>query len=97
MQIAASKPKSIDIDDLDKEIIKREEEVQVATIKSSGKPENIIEKILKGKMQKFYTETTLLNQIYILDNDKIVNEVISDFSKTNFFKVLQFELFVLGS
>ena len=97
MQIAASKPMSIDIDDLDKEIIKREEEVQVATIKSSGKPENIIEKILKGKMQKFYKETTLLNQIYILDNDKIVNEVISDFSKTNFFKVLQYELFVLGS
>ncbi len=97
MQIAASKPLSIDVDDLDKELIKREEEIQVATIKSSGKPENIIDKILKGKMQKFYSETTLLNQIYILDNDKIVNEVINDFSKTNSFKVSQFDLFILGS
>ena len=81
MQIAASKPMSIDVDDLDKELIKREEEIQVATIKSSGKPKEILEKILEGKMKKFFSEVTFLNQNFILDNDKSIKKVLEDLEK----------------
>ena len=70
MHIAASKPLALDTNELDLSLIEKEKEIQFATIKSSGKPNNIIEKILSGKMNKFYSEMTLLNQSYILDTDK---------------------------
>jgi len=97
MHIAASKPMAIDIEKLDKTLVNKEKEVQTATIKSSGKPDNIVDKILNGKMKKFYSEVTLLNQIYILDNEKNIKEVISDFSSENSFKIIDYKLFVLGS
>ena len=97
MHIAASKPLALDIDDLDDELIKKEKEIQLETIKSSGKPENIIEKILEGKMKKFYSESTFLNQKYILDPDKSVSEVLNEFSKKNNFEILEYKLLVLQS
>lgn len=95
MHIAASKPMALDIDQLDEDLIKKEKEVQIDTIKASGKPDNIIEKILDGKMNKFYSESTLLNQSYILEPDKDIKTVISDFSKINEFKILEYNLVVL--
>ena len=71
--------------------------MQLATIKSSGKPENIIEKILQGKMKKYFSEITLLNQPYIFDTDKDVRKVVLDFSSNNIFNIINYELFVLGS
>ena len=56
MHIAASKPLALDIENLDPELIKKEEAVQLETIRSSGKPENIIDKILIGKMKKFCSD-----------------------------------------
>ena len=53
MHIAAMKPESIDIDDLDKNLIKNEEKIQKELILNSGKPSNIVEKILEGKMKKY--------------------------------------------
>ena len=97
MHVAASKPMAIDIDNLDSELIKKEKEFQIDNIKSSGKPDNIIEKILDGKMKKYYSESTLLNQPYILDPDKTVKQVLADFSKLNNFKILNFDLLILGS
>ena len=97
MHIAASKPLALDIDKLDLSLIEKEKEVQLATIKSSGKPENIIEKILEGKMKKYFSEVTLLNQPYIFDTDKKVKKVVSEFSSNNLFNILNFELFVLES
>jgi len=96
MHIAASKPLSLNIDQLDKELIAKETEIQLEGIKSSGKPENIIDKILEGKMNKFYSESTLLNQQYILDPDKKVYEIIKDFSETNKFEIAEYHLMVLG-
>ena len=72
MHIAAMKPESIDIDDLDKKLINNEEKIQKELILNSGKPSNIVDKILEGKMKKFFSEVTLLNQSYILDQDKTV-------------------------
>ena len=97
MHIAASKPLALDVDKLDLSLIEKEREVQLATIKSSGKPENIIEKILEGKMKKYFSEITLLNQPYIFDTDKDVRKVILDFSSNNIFSIMNYELFVLGS
>tara|TARA_B100000579_G_scaffold321801_1_gene271508 strand:- start:2585 stop:3454 length:870 start_codon:yes stop_codon:yes gene_type:complete len=97
MHIAASKPIALDISDLDTNLIDKEKEIQLATIKSSGKPENILNKILEGKMNKFYSDVTLLNQLYIFDTEKKVKEVIAEFSSKNKFSISDYELFILGS
>ena len=94
MHIAAMKPDSLNIDDLDKKIIENEKNIQKELIASSGKPSNIIEKILEGKMKKFYSEVTLLNQNYILDQDKTVNEIVQEQSNSNF-KILSFNILSL--
>lgn len=97
MHIAASKPLAIEISELNPSFVKKEKEIQKASIRSFGKPDNIVEKILEGKMSKFYSEVTLLNQPYIRDTDKNIKSVISEFSSKNSFKIIQFKLFVLGS
>ena len=97
MHIAASKPIALDVDKLALSLIEKERDVQLATIKSSGKPENIIEKILEGKMKKYFSEITLLNQPYIFDTDKDVRKAVVDFSSNNIFNIMSYELFVLGS
>lgn len=96
MHIAASKPLSLDIDELDPELIEKEKKVQLETIKESKKPDNIVEKILIGKMKKFYSESTFMNQGYIMDPDKTISEVLNEFSNKNNFKISKYELVVLG-
>ncbi len=94
MHIAAMKPESIDVDDLDKTLVTNEEKIQKELILNSGKPSNIVDKILYGKMKKFYSEVTLLNQTYILDQDKTVKLVLDEYSK-NDLKLISFELISL--
>ena len=91
MHIAAMKPESLDIDDLDKKLISNEEKIQRELIVNSGKPSNIIDKILEGNMKKYFSEVTLLNQSYILNQDKTINEVVNEYSKNNF-KIISFDL-----
>ena len=83
MHIAASKPEAMDIDNLPAELIENEKKIQEEMIKDSGKPSNVVDKILNGKMQKFYSEVTLLNQNFVIDTDKTVKEAISDFNLSN--------------
>ena len=94
MHIAAMKPESLDIKDLDKTIVKNEEKIQKELILSSGKPSNIVDKILEGKMKKFYSEVTLMNQFYILDQDKDVKTIIEEYVDFDF-KIISFELISL--
>ncbi len=94
MHIAAMKPESLDIQDLDKNLIENEKKIQRELILSSGKPENIIDKILDGKMNKFFSEVTFFNQSYILDQDKTIRQIIEEYSKNNF-KVNSFYLISL--
>ena len=94
MHIAAMKPESLDIKELDKNIIDKEEKIQRELILNSGKPSNIVDKILNGKMNKFYSEVTLLNQTYILDQDKTVRNIIEENSNSNF-KLNSFKLISL--
>ena len=88
------KPESIDIDDLDEKLVEKEKQIQRELILNSGKPSNIIDKILDGKMKKFYSEVTLLNQSYILDQDKSVRVVLDDYHKYKY-KLKSFELISL--
>ena len=85
MHIAASKPEAIDIDMLPAELIESEKKIQEEMIKDSGKPSNVIEKILDGKMKKFYSEVTLMNQNFVIDTDKTIKEAINDFNSSNSF------------
>ena len=91
MHIAAMKPESIDINDLDKSLVSKEEKIQKELILNSGKPSNIVEKILEGKMKKYFSEVTLLNQSYILDQDKTVRDIINKHSKYEY-KLMSFDL-----
>ncbi len=91
MHIAAMKPDSMDINDLDKNLINNEEKIQKELILNSGKPSNIVEKILEGKMKKYFSEVTLLNQAYILDQDKTVRDIINQYSKYEY-ELISFDL-----
>ena len=91
MHIAAMKPESIDINDLDKNLVSNEEKIQKELILNSGKPSNIVEKILEGKMKKYFSEVTLLNQNYILDQDKTVRDIINQHSNYEY-SLISFEL-----
>ncbi|OUW95552.1 MAG: translation elongation factor Ts [Pelagibacteraceae bacterium TMED237] len=95
MHIAAMKPESMDIDDLDKSIIEKEKNIQRELILNSGKPSNIVDKILEGKMKKFYSEITLLNQAYILDQDKTIKSILEEYKNEYSYKLLSFNLISL--
>jgi len=72
MQIAAMKPLGVDKDDIDQEIVNREMEIGKEQARAEGKPEDILEKIATGKLNKFFKENTLLNQSYVKDNSLTV-------------------------
>ena len=95
MHVAASKPEAIDIDMLPAELIENEKKIQSEIIKDSGKPSNVMEKILDGKMKKFYSEVTLLNQSFVIDTDKTIKEAISDFNLSNSFILKNYVLIAL--
>ena len=78
MQIAATNPTSIDIESMDVKLIEREKEIYIDQAKSEGKPENIISKMVDGRMTKFYQESCLMEQTYIKDSDKKVNDMIKE-------------------
>tara|TARA_Y100000748_G_C15500922_1_gene490029 strand:+ start:396 stop:1001 length:606 start_codon:yes stop_codon:yes gene_type:complete len=78
MQIAATNPTSIDIESMDVKLIEREKEIYIDQAKLEGKPENIINKMVDGRMTKFYQESCLMEQTYIKDSDKKVNDMIKE-------------------
>jgi elongation factor Ts len=81
MQIAAMNPIAIDKDDLDKTVIDKEIEIGMEQARNEGKPENMLEKIAIGKLNKFYNDSTLLNQEYIKDNSKNIRTYLQGISK----------------
>ena len=95
MHIAAMKPLSLDIDDLSEKLVENEKEIQKDLILSSGKPENMIDKILSGKMKKFYNEVTLLNQNFVLDQNSNVRDYIKSFADEHQLKLLSFKILSL--
>ncbi|MCE5333940.1 MAG: translation elongation factor Ts [Desulfobacteraceae bacterium] len=78
LQIAAANPLGISPEDIPQETIDRERAIYMAQAQESGKPQNILEKMVDGKMRKFYEENTLLQQKYIRDPDKTIQDYLNE-------------------
>jgi elongation factor Ts len=78
MHIAATNPVAIKPEDVPEAIIAREKEIYRAQVLEMGKPEHIADKIVDGKMQKFFKESCLLNQDYVRDPDITVSDVLNE-------------------
>ena len=98
MQIAATNPISLDKDSVSTDVIKKEKEIYTDQAKSSGKPDNIIEKMVEGRLSKFYQENCLMEQAYIKDSDKKVIDLMTETIATlgENITISQFTRFAVG-
>ena len=96
MHIAASNPLAIDKDQIDKKIVDKEMEIIKAEILNSGKPNEMVEKISKGKISKFLNDNSLLNQLWIMDPKKKVFDILKENSIDKELKVLDFVKYKVG-
>ena len=96
MHVAAQAPIAIDENGIKKEILDKELEIIKEELKNSGKKEDMIEKIANGKINKFVSDNTLLNQVWIMDTKMKVNQVIKQHSAGEEIKVLDFVRFKVG-
>jgi elongation factor Ts len=78
MHIAATNPLGIRAEDVPEEIVSREKDIYQAQALDTGKPENVIAKIVDGKMNKFFKENCLLNQAYVRDPDLTVEDLLNE-------------------
>jgi elongation factor Ts len=81
MQIAAMNPVAVDETSVDKSVIEKELEIAKEIIRAEGKPENMIEKIAQGKLNKFFKDNTLVHQIFVKDNSKTIAQYLESVSK----------------
>ncbi|MFZ4545014.1 MAG: translation elongation factor Ts [Saprospiraceae bacterium] len=81
MQVAAMKPIALDKDDVDAAVVMREMEIVKEQTRLEGKPEEMVEKIAAGRLNKFYKESTLLNQEFVKDSSKSVAQFLESVSK----------------
>ena len=98
MQVAASNPAALDDESLDAELVEREREVFRKKTLEEGKPANIVEKIVEGRIKKFYQEVCLVNQAYIRDDKVTIKELVANTGKElgDDLKVVQFFRIGLG-
>ncbi len=78
MQIAAMAPLYVDREEVPEDVIEHEREVYRAQALNEGKPEHIVERIVEGRLEKFYSEACLLEQEYIRDSDKTMGELVKE-------------------
>ena len=81
MHIAATSPASLSVDDLDPAMVQRERDVLIVQAKASGKPQEIAEKMVEGRMRKYYEEVVLLEQTFVIDGESKVKGVIEAAAK----------------
>ncbi|HVP85811.1 MAG TPA: translation elongation factor Ts [Rhizomicrobium sp.] len=81
MHVAAAAPLALTPEHLSAEIVERERNVQRELAKQSGKPDNVIEKMIEGRMRKFYEESVLLSQIFVIDGETPVNKAVEKLAK----------------
>ena len=96
MQIAATSPLAIDMQDLDQNVLKKEKEIITEELKNSGKDSKIIDKIATGKLNKFISENTLLNQEWIMEPKKKVKDVIKEIAGKDKIEIKKFIRFKVG-
>ena len=95
MQIAAMRPLAVDRDGIDAETIERERTIAKEQILAEGKPQNMVDKIAEGKLNKFFKENTLVNQAFVKDSSKTVKQVLTDLDSE--LKVVDFKRVELGA
>ena len=78
MQVAAATPLAVSPEELDPALVAKEREILTEQAKASGKPEKIIEKMVEGRVQKFYEEVCLLEQPFVKDQDRRVKDIVTD-------------------
>jgi elongation factor Ts len=77
MHVAAANPQAVSADALDPAVVEREKAIYADQARASGKPENIAAKMAEGRLRKFYEEVVLLEQVYVVDTDKRVKDVLA--------------------
>ena len=81
MHIAATAPASLSVDDLNKDIVQRERDVLIEQAKASGKPQEIAEKMVEGRMKKYYKEVVLLEHVSVIDGETQISDVVAKAGK----------------
>lgn len=92
MHVAATRPAALDVASVDPESLERERAVLIEQARESGKPEAIIEKMVEGRIRKFYEEVVLLEQVWVLDGESRVSKIVEKAGA----KLAGFERFQLG-
>jgi elongation factor Ts len=92
MHVAATRPSALDVNSLNQEEVERERAVLIEQSRASGKPEAIIEKMVEGRIRKFYEEVVLLEQVWVHDGETRVKDVV----KKAGVKLVGFDRFHLG-
>ena len=98
MHIAASQPLAVDREGISADAVEKERAIFLEQAKNEGKPEHIAEKIVEGRMEKFYQENCLLEQVFVKNPDQTVGELVTELTAKIGEKITvrRFERFVLG-
>jgi len=97
MHIAAAKPDALNIEAVEPTKLAREIDVLKEQARATGKPENIIEKMMEGRIRKYYEEVVLLEQAFVMDDKVKIKDLVAKFAKDNGeTKISGFKLFILG-
>lgn len=83
MQVAAMRPLAVSREFVDKDVVEKEIEIYKEIARKEGKPEQILEKIAMGKLDKFYQENCLIDQAFFKDNSKSIADIVAEFGKQN--------------
>ena len=94
MHIAATNPLSVSIEDIPSDVLERERNILIEEARESGKPEDIIEKMIDGRLKKFYQESVLLEQIYVIDGESKVSSVLQSLGSP--VEIIEFVRYELG-
>jgi elongation factor Ts len=99
MHVAATKPEFLSVDAVDQKKLSSETEILKAQAKASGKPDSIVDKMVEGRIKKYYNEVVLLEQNFVMDDKKKISEVIAEFNKKNntLAKIVSFKIIALGN
>jgi len=81
MHIAAARPESLDISSVNPESLEKEKQIFAEQARNSGKPENIVEKMVEGRVKKYYQEIVLLEQVFVMDNKTPISQVLVEAAK----------------
>jgi elongation factor Ts len=81
MHVASANPLSLNVESLDPQVVARERAIHADQARQSGKPENIIEKMVDGRMRKFYEESVFLSQVFVIDGETPITKVLENASK----------------